>query len=136
MTWGCAAFLFENETGKDMSQTNLLRVSMTQHEVGSFDVCMNKFILVHILQYIQLKENNRMAWLNRNLSRPVHQLHFHVSQTMVLKMWPLESVNNSLGGYKIISNKLCCLLLYRQKLQYDVRFVPQLQAPKRKIGAQ
>lgn len=36
--------------------TNLFGVSTTQHEVGSFNVCMDVLVLMNVLQYIHLAQ--------------------------------------------------------------------------------
>lgn len=44
-------------TSGDLQRTNLVRVSVTQHEVGSFNVCMDILVLMDVLQYINLVTN-------------------------------------------------------------------------------
>lgn len=44
---------------RDLQWTDLFRVPVTQHEVGSFNVSMDVLILMYVLQYIHLAQESK-----------------------------------------------------------------------------
>lgn len=57
--------------------TNLFSVSVAQHEVGSFNVCMDILVLMNILQYshlVQIKNLAYIAYKTRTKSHTISEV--------------------------------------------------------------